>query len=334
MGISIRPLDLDDEQQLREFHGVMVRAETEDGRDWTRPPAFEEMVQDFRDPDDTERSEQYAAFDGDRIVGVAVQWFFLLDNTNKTWVDVLVDPPSRRRGIGGALLEYAVERARLDGRGQATGEATAHFADRESGPVMRFAAKHGFRLANMEIHRRLVMPVAEELLDEIAAEAAAHQGDYRIESFVHGLPDALLPSYCALMNLLAVEAPAGEFNWEPEAVTPEILKESLRKMARVNRTRYTTVATMGGEVVALTDLIVTKGEHRAQQWSTIVDGAHRGHRLGAAIKVANLRRVAAEQPEVTEVHTQNAETNANMVGINDRLGFVPIAVSPGFLRDL
>ena len=52
------------------------------------------------------------------------------------------------------------------------------------------------------------------------------------------------------------------------------------------------------------------------------------------MKVAYLRQVVAAHPEITEVHTANAETNAKMVDINDRLGFVPIALCPGFLRDL
>jgi len=94
------------------------------------------------------------------------------------------------------------------------------------------------------------------------------------------------------------------------------------------------VAVRDGVVVALSDLVVTAGEDRAQQWYTIVDRAHRGHRLGAAVKVANLRQVLAAHPELKEIHTTNAETNATMVGINDRLGFVPIAICPGFRRDL
>lgn len=334
MALEIRLLDVAEDALLRDYHAVTVRAETLDGRDWTRPWTFDEMLVAFRDPDQTERCEAYAAVDGDRVVGAAVQWFFLLDNTNKTWLEVYVDPAERRRGIGGALVEYAVERARCDGRTQVTGESTCHFAEREDGPLLRFAAAHEFRNANMAVCRRLLLPVAAELLDQIAAEAAAHQGDYVVESFVHGLPEALVPSYCQLLNQLAVEAPMGEFDWEAESVTPEILAEHLRKMAGVNRVRYTSVAHLDGQVVALSDIIVTKGEARADQWATIVDRAHRGHRLGAAVKVANLRNLAAHEPGVTEVHTENAETNAHMVGINERLGFVPVAVSPGLLRDL
>ena len=70
------------------------------------------------------------------------------------------------------------------------------------------------------------------------------------------------------------------------------------------------------------------------QWATLVHRDHRGHRLGAAVKVANLRRLQRERPDLTEVVTQNAEVNAQMIGINARLGFEPVALVPEFLRRL
>jgi RimJ/RimL family protein N-acetyltransferase len=62
---------------------------------------------------------------------------------------------------------------------------------------------------------------------------------------------------------------------------------------------------------------------RAYQWGTLVRPAHRGHRLGMAVKVANLRQLQEAVPGVDHVITWNAESNARMVAVNDRLGFVP-----------
>ncbi|MGZ4469765.1 MAG: GNAT family N-acetyltransferase, partial [Nocardioidaceae bacterium] len=86
-----------------------------------------------------------------------------------------------------------------------------------------------------------------------------------------------------------------------------------------------------GQVVAHTVLVTPPAEHdpdNAYQWATMVARGHRGHRLGMAVKVANLRALAERQPEVPQVVTTNAETNAWMVAINDRLGFRPVAVVP------
>jgi hypothetical protein len=51
----------------------------------------------------------------------------------------------------------------------------------------------------------------------------------------------------------------------------------------------------------------------------------RGHRLGLALKVANLRLLQRERPDILSVTTYNAEVNAHMIGVNQRLGFRPVA---------
>ena len=66
------------------------------------------------------------------------------------------------------------------------------------------------------------------------------------------------------------------------------------------------------------------GSSYAYQWDTIVAGAHRGHRLGLLTKTANLQLLRQAQPEVRWINTWNAESNAHMVGINERLGFQPM----------
>ena len=179
MPIHLRELDLADEQQLRDFHEVTRRAEREDGRDWTRVWTYDEMLSTFREPDPTERVEACAADLDGRLVGAAIHYFFLLDNTQKTWLEVYVDPSARRRGVGSALVEWAVERARADGRSQVTGETSYAFDLRESAPALLFAHRHGFRIANTEIHRKLIVPPADGLLDEIEAETAAYAEGFR-----------------------------------------------------------------------------------------------------------------------------------------------------------
>jgi len=59
----------------------------------------------------------------------------------------------------------------------------------------------------------------------------------------------------------------------------------------------------------------------AFQDDTVVVAAHRGHRLGMHLKVANLRLMNERWPQVRRVHTWNADENDHMRSINIALGF-------------
>lgn len=334
MALDIRPLDPRDDAMIHRFHEILWRAEKEDGRAWNDMWTRDELVVAFREPSDDEDKIGLCAFDGEEMVGAGLVEFPLVTNTRSAYLLVFVEPELRRRGIGGTLLEGLVTEARSRSRTQLEGEAALHFEERDDGPTLRFARKHGFRIANMEIMRLLPLPVEPALLDKIADESAPHHEDYSVETYVGLLPEPLQESYADLSNLLGVEAPSGEFDWEAESMTPARYREQIRKAESVGRRRYTTVAVRDGRVVALTDLMLSRGETRVQQWATIVERAHRGHRLGNAVKVANLRVTQSENPERVDVATSNAETNAHMVAINERLGFRAVACLPGFLREL
>ena len=116
----------------------------------------------------------------------------------------------------------------------------------------------------------------------------------------------------------------------------EVVREKEETLARQGRTKYNTVALSAtGEVVAYTDLATTVHEPgRAYQWGTLVHRAHRGHRLGVAVKVANLRLLQSERPDIVRLTTYNAEVNAHMIGVNEALGFRPVARLGDFQKRL
>ena len=90
-----------------------------------------------------------------------------------------------------------------------------------------------------------------------------------------------------------------------------------------------------GRPVAYTELVVPRHDPGAIfQWGTLVEPAHRGHRLGMATKVANLRWVLAEEPDRDRVYTMNAEVNDNMIAINEALGFKPVERHVSLTRKL
>jgi hypothetical protein len=90
-----------------------------------------------------------------------------------------------------------------------------------------------------------------------------------------------------------------------------------------------------GRLVGYTDLVVAPGTpDLAVQGDTLVLREHRGHRLGLALKVANLRALQAALPHVTTLRTWNADTNTPMLAVNRRMGFEPTGVTREWLKDL
>jgi GNAT superfamily N-acetyltransferase len=332
--MEVRPLDPTDADQLRAFYDVSYRAEMADGREWNGHWTYDEVASMLRDGRPENRSAGLAVYDGDRLVGSGVMLWSDVDNTDKCYVFPMVDPPARGRGAGSALLEAMVDDCRTRGRTTVTSSAAYAGPERDDAPAVRFATKHGFVVANTEIQRRLALPVGEALLDEIESEGAAYHEGYTIETFVGELPEELLGSYCDLLNQLVVDAPSGDVDYEAGKHTPESLREHLLTQRRIGRRVYFSAAILDGVAVAQSDLALQTEGDTAVQWGTFVHRRHRGHRLGAAVKVANLRAVQRDRPDIRRVDTSNAETNQWMVAINERLGFRVIAVSPSFVRRL
>lgn len=329
-----RPLDPADDAQMQRFHEIAWRAEKEDGRPWNPMWSFDEMAGIFREPRSDRRSVAVAAYDGDQMVGAGWTMLSLLDNLDTAWSFVAVEPELRGRGIGAVVMDALVEIMAADGRRQLLTGAGIPFEERETSPILAWAKTQGYTVANVEIQRNLDLPVDQALLEEIATEAAEKHAGYEIRSYVGRLPDELLASWCELDNMFMLEAPMGDVDVEPGATTPDTVREADLVNEKIGRTVYASVAVKDGRVVAHTDLAVPRVADEAHQWGTLVHPDHRGHRLGAAVKVANLRALAERQPEVPRVVTCNAETNAWMVAINDRLGFRPVAVVPTLKRVL
>ena len=334
--VDIRVIDdvaLKDDVLMREFYDLERRSGLH-GRPQSPFWDFEEFLGAIRSPDSGERAEFFAAYDGDRMIGTAILWSFLLDNTEKAWADINVDVPERRRGIGRALVEHVERLARADSRTILLGAAHLPFDDREHHAYRRFAEACGFELANYEVTRHLSLPVPDERIQEWIDDAApAHEG-YAIETFVGAVPDDLVESLCLLLGQLAVDAPTGAVDFEEEVVTPQRYEEMVTGTAAMGRARYETVAlTPDRQVVAQSTLALSlKDNTNVYQWGTFVHREHRGHRLGLATKAVNLRAVQAARDDLTLVTTQNAETNDYMVSINERMGFRPIEVHAEFVK--
>jgi hypothetical protein len=210
-------------------------------------------------------------------------------------------------------------------------------ADGTGTPNADFLAGQGFQLSLVDVKRLLPLPVAGDLLDRLAAEASEHLDGYTVRSWSGPVPEDVVDAFGRLVGQLITEAPMGEDqDFEVEVFDAARIRADESVLAEARRTKYTTIATApDGEVVAYSEIAVPGYEPgRAYQWGTLVLPAHRGHRLGLATKVENLRRVQAGEPGRSALYTWNAEVNRHMVAVNEALGFRPVGRLGEFVKKL
>ncbi len=334
--MEIRPVDLADDDLMAQLHAVTVRAlrlGREDAPVWS----LTDFLGIMRSPDSGERSYLLAAClpgSPERVVGFGVVYLFLLDNLDKAWLEVHVDPAHARQGVGTALVRELERRAVDDGRTLMLTDTKLPAEEQETHGYRRFLQRLGYSWSNVEVVRHAPLPVPEADLDAWAARAAVKAGAYEIRTLVNEVPPEIAASLGELMGQLAVDAPTGAVDFEAETVTPQRLDERLAATRAMGRDLYETVALApDGSVAAQSTLAVPgDGTTTAWQWGTFVHRAHRGRSLGLAVKTANLRAAQSDHPELRRVTTQNAETNEWMIAINDLMGFRPVEVSAEFLR--
>lgn len=321
------------------WHAVYLAAELH-GRERTAAAwQHDEVRVDVLADDDSRTLELWGGLDDGLLVASGYYELPRRDNRDHACIAVHVHPDHRRRGHGSALLAALTERARAAGRTLLDGEVGWAYDAGPAGagvPGVAFLLRHGWSNALGDVMRVLDLPVAGSLLDRLAAEAAPHHAAYTLHSFVGPVPDDLVDGWAALAGQLVVEAPTGDLQLEAEDLDAALVRTREETVRRQGRTKYSTVALdADGAVVAYTDLATTVHEPgRAYQWGTLVSRPHRGHRLGLAVKVANLRLLQSERDDVTRLVTYNAEVNTHMVAVNEALGFRPVERLGEFSRTL
>jgi GNAT superfamily N-acetyltransferase len=332
--VDIRPLALADDAEMRAAFEVNRSAELigrEDAPHWS----FENFLGAMRSTDSGERMESFVGCVDGEVVSFGVIYLFLLDNTDKCFVEVRVDPTHQGKGYGRQMLEHLMTIAEDDDRTQILAETKVPIDEVETHAKSRFLKSNGFTHANVELVRYLMLPVDDaEIQTWIDRAAEKHQDGYRIETFGDDIPAELVPSLCVLFGQLAVDAPTGEVDFEEEVMTPERFAERQDIIKSMGRTVLETLAIASdGSVAAQSTLSIPLDDSGdVWQWGTFVHREHRGKRLGLATKAANLRELQARFPDTKRIVTQNAESNAFMVSINVLMGFELVEASAEFVR--
>ncbi len=265
-----------------------------------------------------------------RPVGRVVLEFPTRENLDMIYADIWVVPSARRQGIGRQLYEHVREIA--DERGRKKLIATTLWelpgipAPNLAG--VAFAESLGFTGALADVARRLDLSTVDEaVLDDMLNHAKEKAHGYRVVRWVGSPPEEYLEDLAYLDARLMLDAPMGDLQMEAPEPDVERMREYATTLTLRERIGYHAAAVHeeSNRLVAWTTISkeASLDWHGFQQ-ITIVDPDHRGHRLGALVKVENLHFFRQHEPTVTVIDTFNAHSNSYMIAINEQMGFRPL----------
>lgn len=253
-----------------------------------------------------------AAHDVDgRIVGTAE---ILADPDDPAEVEIGVLPTHRRRGIGTALAA-AVEHE-LAGR---TPDLVQTEVYTPGGA--EFAQGLGLSVGNRE-HRLLRdLPVSAQELQDL------ERPDPRVRTFswTGPVPEELVVDWARLVTVMEEDVPLGELTRTTRTDTDvQRIRRNEERMAEQGWILVRSLAQLDGVSVGYTVQFLHREEPGiVTQDDTLVDRAHRGHGVGRALKIANLRQLQdlSEAAEARYVQTYTSTGNTPMLALNKTFGF-------------
>jgi GNAT superfamily N-acetyltransferase len=337
--VDITPVDPADQRDLEGYFEVTAAARAADVPDFPAP-SLREVIGDVRHSWRASESHHFLARVDGRPAGLLNISFPLQDNTHVGHVEIEVHPDQRRQGVGRRLYEAAVAMIRERGRKVAMGN---YVTSLPGGPLRdpahaAFATAMGATPALPEVRRRLDLDTVDsDAWSALLADANQRAAGYTTLSWVADVPDDLVNEVARLEGRMNVDAPIGDLQLEQEQYDAQRIRDN-EEVLRLRGRRHYHVAVRHdatGSVAAWTMLAFSPDDMvNGWQQTTIVDAAHRGHRLGTLVKIENLRFTRSHEPQLRYVDTWNAASNVHMIAINETLGFRPVDTWIGCQADV
>jgi GNAT superfamily N-acetyltransferase len=259
---------------------------------------------------------------GVTVAALAVE-FTRDDNVTLARANVHVDPDCRRRGHGTNAVRQLEQYVVDNGRQTLTVSAMEGPEEVDSGPSREFAPLLGYVVAEESVRRDIDWPRPERERDELRGRWEPLASGYDVTSWRGTAPESFVAPLAQLHSLMRVEADFSGLEVEPEMWDIARVRRHELETDEMGRELLVSVAihSSSGMLAGFSELTVSRSQPAtAYQWNTLVLRAHRGHRLGGLMKLANFDRLEWLGLPVTRISTFNAKENTPMIRVNENLG--------------
>lgn len=244
---------------------------------------------------------------------------------------VTVDPELRRRGVGRATVAAAETEVRSAGRTLCLTE------DYTRPDAPHLLSSLGYREVHPQILRRQNLVIGDvEALHRVQNDVLLAGRSYQVIVLRGPVPEDMLAD---VVNVTAAinDAPTDDAAVEDRGHSAERLRAWEQGMESSGYRIYRVLAShrdsgaWAGQTVVTVDAL---HPWAATQHDTSVLSEHRGHRLGLRLKLAMLRALAADEPQLRTLETWNAASNQQVAALNALLGYQDITTASGWQKTL
>jgi GNAT superfamily N-acetyltransferase len=297
------------------------------------PVPSQQRMLDWRNQLDTEGLCRWVVWKGPEIVATSGLQVDLIQNLQNAYGWVYVHPQHRGSSYGRAVATPLLDAAEADGR--------TRFAiginDGRSEEAL--AERAGMKSAYREKVSRLIFDEIDwTLMESWMARATERASDYELLFLPSPIDEANLQAYCDMMFVMNSAPQEDYVEDEDEVMTPEIWRDIEAKIGvHAEREILTYVARHRptGKFAGFTTVAHKRLQpDLVEQWDTGVDPDHRNKGIGRWVKAAMAFKLRELYPTIRRIDTENAGSNAPMLGINIEMGFRPILIQNVWQGDL
>lgn len=305
--------------------------------------------------------EFYVAFpEGDRnpssAIGTASAQYQTEANTHLAEVNIIVRPDMRSRGVGKALLSTISDSIKKSGRKTIATWTEMRPYEGDDGlipksgvgridpksPAALWLTELGFELEQIGKRNMLELPRDADkwwlhVGDQLAADLEQAGPDYELLTWRGRVPLERREQMALLRTRMSTDEPTAGMDYQEDKWDAERIRDADDRAEQGGWVTQTSAVrhVPTDQLVAYSELVwLAKKPAPVHQEDTFVLAEHRGHRLGAVVKIANLQALLDVNPDARRIYTWNAGENRFMLAINDQLGFKVVAVEGSWQKRL